>query len=65
MEWSEVAALIRGYAEAIAEGRIEARHVAEMDDEQLKAFRKERLQSLIDKQKEAEDLANEDAPENS
>jgi len=58
MKWSEIAALVRAYAQAIAEGRIEAKQIAEMTDEQLKAFRKEKLSSLEDKQREAEDLAD-------
>lgn len=65
MEWSEIAALIRRYAEAIAEGRIEAKTIASMTDEQLFAFRKAKLESLKEKQKEAEDLANANASENS
>lgn len=56
MQWSEIAALVRAYAQAIAEGRIEARQIAEMTDEQLKEFRKEKLASLEDKQREAEGL---------
>lgn len=57
MEWSEIAALVRAYAQAIAEGRIEAGQIAEMTDEQLKDFRKQKLTSLEEKQREAEDLA--------
>lgn len=64
MDWSETANLIRRFATAIAEGRIEAKEVASMSDEQLKEFRKAKLETLEEKQSEAEQLASENETEN-
>ena len=63
MQWSEIAALIRRYAVEIAEGRIEARAVAEMTDDELKTFRKEKLSQFEATQAEAEQLAKDAAEE--
>lgn len=49
-------ALLRRYALAIAEGRIEASAIGGMSDEELLAFDEQKFNELDQKQKEAEDL---------
>lgn len=58
-QWSEIADLIRRYAEAIAEKRISAKEIASMTDEQLKDYRKTKLQSVQEIQDELNRKENE------
>lgn len=57
MDLKEVLALLRRYAEAIVEGRIEAKDIAAMSDTELATFDDELSAQLNAAQKEAEDLA--------
>lgn len=50
-------ALVRRYAVAIAEGRLEAKKIAAMSDEELAVFDEEAFAALKAKQEEAEQLA--------
>lgn len=52
-------ALVRRYAEAIADGQLEARAVASMTDEELATFDTEAYAALQAKQAEAEALVQE------
>lgn len=53
----EIMAIIRRYAEAIADGRIIAKDVPNMTDDQLAEFDTEMYGRLTAKQEEAEQLA--------
>lgn len=59
MSTTEVLSLVRRYATAIAEGRIAAKVIADMTDEELLEFEQSKFGELDAKQKEAEDLAKE------
>jgi len=59
MDIVDVLALLRRYAEAFAEGRIEAQTVKTMTDDELAAFDDELSARLEAKQREAENLAEE------
>lgn len=54
--------LARKIAEAIAEGRLEAKNVPDMTDEKLAEFDKEAYQDLLDAQAENERLVADDGP---
>jgi hypothetical protein len=57
MDLNQILALLRRYAEAIADGRIEARRIETMSDAELAAFDDELQTALEAKQWEAEELA--------
>jgi hypothetical protein len=57
MDVVKVLALIRRYAVAIAEGRIEARKIKSMTDAELASYDDDLFAELDAKQKEAEQLA--------
>ena len=56
---TEALALVRRYAVAVAEGRIEAKKLASMTDEELKTIEADAFTAFEAKQKEAEQLARE------
>lgn len=56
-EINKILAIIRRYAEAIADGTIDAKKVAGMTDEELAAYDDELVELLGEKQIEAERLA--------
>lgn len=64
MDLNEVLAIIRRYAEAFAEGRIEAKAVKTMSDEELAAFDAALTEQLAAKQREADILAGGQKVEN-
>jgi hypothetical protein len=56
---TEILSIVRRYAEAIAEGRIAAKEIINMSDEQLADFDRGAFDRLSALQAEAEDLAQE------
>lgn len=57
MDINEVIAIVRRYATAIAEGRIEAKKIKNMPDEELALFDNQLWNALKDAQEKAEKLA--------
>jgi hypothetical protein len=56
---TEILSIVRRYAEAIVEGRIAAKEIINMSDEQLADFDRGAFDRLSALQAEAEDLAQE------
>lgn len=52
--------IARRYLQAVADGKIEARKLVAMSDEELKAYDQEAFDALEAKQEEAEALVNQD-----